>query len=69
MKLLIEVELTKRESEKKNAEQILVERLYNKCDDWLTGKEIPELIFVYDEQDINPLDAYKYNRDDDEFLN
>lgn len=56
MKLILEVQLTAEEKKSHDAESILAEKLYNTCDDWLNGKTIPELIFVYDDEDYDNLD-------------
>ncbi len=56
MKLILEVQLTAEEKKLHDAESILAEKLYNTCDDWLNGRTIPELIFVYDDEDCDNLD-------------
>lgn len=67
MKLIIEVQLTDQERRKDDHESILVEKLYNTCDSWINGNAVPELKFIYDDEDYDDLDkdildAYYRNR-------
>jgi|TARA_R110000782_G_scaffold101771_1_gene188608 hypothetical protein len=35
--------------------------MYNTCNDWLNGDEIPKLIFVYDDDEYDDLESELYN--------
>ena len=67
MKLIIEVQLTDQEAKRDDHESLLVEKLFNTCDNWIRGNAVPELKFVYDDEDYDDLDkdildAYYRNR-------
>tara|TARA_R110000787_G_scaffold32099_1_gene84855 strand:+ start:62 stop:274 length:213 start_codon:yes stop_codon:yes gene_type:complete len=61
MKLILEVELTSKEKKSSDPESVLVQKMYNTCNDWLNGDEIPKLIFVYDDDEYDDLESELYN--------
>lgn len=61
MKLILKVSLTPQEKKSSDPESILAEKMYNTCYDWINGDSIPELIFLYDDDEYEDLDLEIFN--------
>tara|TARA_R100000789_G_C2887439_1_gene116413 strand:+ start:181 stop:360 length:180 start_codon:yes stop_codon:yes gene_type:complete len=51
MKVKLELEIKSNTFNRYKIREILVDKLYNLCHDWVTNKDIPKLTFTVDEED------------------
>ena len=51
MKVKLELEIKPNDFNKHKLQNMLVDKLYNLCYDWVNNKDIPKLIFIIEEED------------------
>ena len=51
MKVRLELEIKPTNYNKHKLQSMLVDKLYNLCDDWINDRDIPKLVFIVDEED------------------
>ena len=51
MKVKLEVEIKANKFNKHKLRNMLVDKLYNLCHDWINNKDIPRLTFIIEEED------------------
>tara|TARA_R100000656_G_scaffold18659_2_gene17207 strand:- start:947 stop:1126 length:180 start_codon:yes stop_codon:yes gene_type:complete len=51
VKVKLEIEIKPNDYNKHKLQNMLVDKLYNLCDDWINDRDIPKLVFIVDEED------------------